>query len=513
MEKLPDNLIGNRRLARNVGWSLLGAGAPLIVAVIAIPKLLEGLGKPLFGVLTLAWMVVGYFSLFDLGLGRALTKLVAERLGLGRRDEVPALIRTALLLMAGLGVVGGLVVAVLSPWLVGSVLKIPVGLQAETLSSFYLLAFSVPIVIGTTGLRGILEAHQRFGLVNAVRIPLGIMTFLGPLAVLPFSHSLVPVVAILVCTRALSWLVYAALCLHVEPELRKPAGVQPDLIRPLVTFGGWMTVTNLVGPLMVYLDRFLIGAMVSMTFVAYYTTPYEVVTKLRIIPAALMRVLFPAFAMALGQDRILAERLFNRAVKYLFLLLFPMVLVIVTLADDGLGLWLGAEFATSSGQVLQWLAVGVFINSHAQLPFGFVQSAGHPEWTAKLHLVELPFYLLLLWWLLNIYGIVGAAIAWVARAAFDAVVLFAFARRLFCDTSRPGWRWPIVVGMSLLAMVVGAMLSGLVLKCVFLLSVLLVFGGLSWFYLLSANERVKLGNGLFTLFEKDEARKCRNDGK
>ena len=35
-----------------------------------------------FGVLSLVWMFIGYFSLFDLGLGRATTKLVAEKIDL-----------------------------------------------------------------------------------------------------------------------------------------------------------------------------------------------------------------------------------------------------------------------------------------------------------------------------------------------------------------------------------------------------------------------------------------------
>ena len=36
---------------------------------------------------------------------------------------------------------------------------------------------------------------------------------------------------------------------------------------------------------MVYLDRFVIGAVISVTAVAYYATPYEIVTKIGIIPA------------------------------------------------------------------------------------------------------------------------------------------------------------------------------------------------------------------------------------
>jgi len=483
------NLTGGRRLARNVLWNLLGTGAPLLVAIVAIPMLIDGLGTARFGVLTLAWMVVGYFSLFDLGLGRALTKLVAEKLGKRQSGETPALIWTAMSLMAVLGVLGAIVVAALSPWLVGGVLKIPPALQPETLTAFYLLAVSIPIVISTTGLRGILEAYQRFGLVNAVRVPLGIFTFLGPVAVLPFSNSLVPVVAVLVIARLVSWCAYAVLCLHVEPALRHSVSVHRALVRPLLNFGGWMTVTNIVGPLMVYMDRFLIGAVVSMTAVAYYATPYEVVTKLWIIPGALMGVMFPAFAAALVQDRARASRLFDRAVNYIFLSLFPVILIMVTFAHEGLTLWLGSEFASNSSLVLQLLAIGVFINSLAHVPLGLVQGAGRPDITAKLHLIELPFYLLILWSLLGAYGITGAAIAWVLRVAVDTLLLFVIAHRLVSVAS-PFTRRPVLIAaMAFFVLAVGALIPGFAMKGGFLLLALLSFAVIAWFVILGTDEK------------------------
>jgi len=499
---MPDkqvNLTGGHRLARNVFLNLLGTGAPLLVALVAIPILVEGLGTARFGILTLAWMVVGYFSLFDLGLGRALTKLVAEKLGKGQDNEISPLIWTAMLMMSVLGVLGTVVVAALSPWLVGGVLKIQKELQPETLTSFYLLAVSIPIVIGTTGLRGILEAHQRFGLVNAVRIPLGIFTFLGPVVVLPFSTSLVPVVAVLVIARLVSWCAYAALCLYVEPALRHSASMHRAMVRPLINFGGWMTVTNIVSPLMVYLDRFLIGAMVSMTAVAYYATPYEIVTKLWIIPGALMGVLFPAFATALVQNQAHAARLFDRAVNYIFLSLFPVVLIIVTLAYEGLSLWLGREFADNSTLVMQLLAIGVFINSFAHVPLGMVQGAGRPDLTAKLHLIELPFYLLLLWWLLSTHGIVGAAIAWVVRVAVDTLFLFVMVQRLLPLASPFSLRLVRMVVMALFMLALGAMMHGLAIKGLFLLLILLIFAAVAWLVILTAGERNMIRSRLKTI--------------
>src|SRR5437879_8952834 len=137
---------GGPRLARNSIFNLIGQGIPLLAALLAIPLLIQGLGTDRFGVLTLAWVVIGYCSLFDLGLGRALTQVVAEKLSEGQGTHAPPLMWTALALMFVLGLVGTLVVSLIAPWLVHSVLKIPGPLQVETLCSFYLLAAAIPIV-------------------------------------------------------------------------------------------------------------------------------------------------------------------------------------------------------------------------------------------------------------------------------------------------------------------------------------------------------------------------------
>ena len=120
----PAALTSGRLLARNAVWNLVTQCVPMAVAIVTIPVLIAGIGTDRFGVLTLAWIILGYFSLFDLGLGRALTKLVAEKLGLGRSSGIPPLVGTALGLMMALGLVGALFVGLISPWLVRDVLRI-----------------------------------------------------------------------------------------------------------------------------------------------------------------------------------------------------------------------------------------------------------------------------------------------------------------------------------------------------------------------------------------------------
>ncbi|MBI5592228.1 MAG: polysaccharide biosynthesis C-terminal domain-containing protein, partial [Deltaproteobacteria bacterium] len=213
-------------------------------------------------------------------------------------------------------------------------------------------------------------------------------------------------------------------------------GFRKDIFLPLMRFGSWMTISNMIGPMMIYLDRFWISATISVAAVAYYTTPFEVVTRLLIIPSAVAGVLYPAFSMNLTLDRDHARALFGKGIRYVFAAVFPIVTLIVLFAGKGLRWWLNAEFAQNSTHVLQWLSVGVLFNSLAQIPFVLLQGAGRPDITAKIHLIELPCYLLALWLLIPGMGINGAAMAWCARSLMDAGLLFGMAYRYVWNDSR-----------------------------------------------------------------------------
>src|SRR5215472_17352890 len=195
------HLTSGRLLARNTIWNMLGQLLPMAVGVVAVPPLVRGLGVPRFGILSLAWIIIGYFSLFDLGIGRALTKLVADKLGSNQAGSIPPLVWTSLLLLLLLGGAGSAIALAASPWLIHHALNIPPELQAEALRSFYWLSLSIPLVTVTAGLRGVLEAQQRFRALTLIRMPMSVFSFVGPLLVLPFSRSLVPMNLVLIGGR------------------------------------------------------------------------------------------------------------------------------------------------------------------------------------------------------------------------------------------------------------------------------------------------------------------------
>jgi O-antigen/teichoic acid export membrane protein len=494
----PSKLTNGSLLTRNTVWNLVGQVTPMAVGLIAIPHLVHALGTDRFGVLTIAWMVVGYFSFFDLGLGRAMTNLVAQKLATKRDHELPAIIWTANLLMGAMGILGAIVLVFLSPLLVQNLLKTPPALQVETTRAFYLLSLSVPFVISTAGFRGVLEARQKFGIINVVRIPMGIATFAAPLLVLPWSKDLTAVVGILVVMRILFWSVYTFLVLRDIPILLRRIVIDMHLLPMLFSFGAWMTVSNVVSPIMAYLDRFLVGTMLSLTAVAYYATPFEIATKMSILPMAIVGVLFPAFSTALVVDHKHAGKLFQRAVKYVVLALLPLTLLIVLFAQNFLSIWLGSNFASHSTHVLQILAIGVFVNGMAALPFALVQGAGRADITGKLHLFELPFYLVTVWTLTRYFGIEGTALAWTIRVITDAILLFWATGRFVDIIVRLR---SILVAMAAVAAMLALTMIDMSLPVKILVAVvsLLSFAAATWFAMLAADERIFILNLRFFL--------------
>lgn len=424
-------------LTRNSIYNLLGQGLPMLVGLITIPRLVHALGVDRFGILTLTWAVMGYFSLFDLGLGRALTQLVAERSGAGNDKELPDIIRTALIMMLGLGLVGGVCLGGASPLVVGRVLKMAPALHSEVLYAFGLMAFSVPAVTLLAGLRGLLEARQHFLEINLLRLAMGVFTFLGPWLVSFRTTHLFWVVLSLEVMRYAALGAYYWMCRRVVPEMTMPAAFQSSHWKVLLRFGGWMTVSNIISPLMVNMDRLFIGAFVSVGAIAYYATPFDMVTKVLAVSGAIVSVLFPLFGTLHRSDPAEAVRLYHKGLWTILIILGPTLLAIGTGAHWILSHWLGPDFARQGAGVMQVLCFGVMINALASVPFAFIQGIARPDLTAKFHLAEGPLYLAILWALGTHFGILGVAWAWTVRVTIDLILLTLTARHyqesVICD--------------------------------------------------------------------------------
>jgi len=447
---LKDNIETTRvaNFTRNVLWGLFGQAAPMIIAVFSIPYLIQKLGTERFGVLTILWVFVGYFSIFDLGLGRAVTQAVAHKLGEQKFHEVRDIVKTAALLMFGVGLIGTLIIAALAPLLTFQILHIPENLISETRNSLFVVAIATPLIVTNSGWSGLLEALQRFDLANFIKAFLGFWTYLSPVIVVQYTVRLEAVLLTLVSARILAFLMLFIASLKAMKDLPGPARFKKELIKPLTRYGGWLTITNIVSPLMTQLDRFFIGAILTVAAVAYYTVPLEVMSKILIIQTAVTGALLPALTRAHSLSEAHIRKLFEAAMKAIFLLVFPVVVFIFIFAPELLRLWVGEQFVIESTPTVRWLCAAIMINSLSAPSVAFLWARGRTDITAKIHLLELPLYLGAVYFFVSKMGLVGAAIAWTLRHVMDnSLLTYNTSRFMKLDPLRPSVLLPVVLAL------------------------------------------------------------------
>lgn len=423
-------------IGRNTAWNAAAQLAPVVSAAIALPFLARGLGEERLGVLLLVWTIVSLASVLDLGVGRALTQMIAVRRGSGTISELNSIVRAGVGLSGLLGLSVGALVLATSSWLTSSMPDMTSWIS-EARASLLLVGLSLPFLLLSNSLRATLDGLEQFELSARVRIPIGILTFILPVALLPFTKRVDLAVATLLTVRCAGSLVLGVVVTRLLSAF--PTNSQNTLqpLKELLRLGGWVSVSNLASIILVYADRFLIVSIVSVAAVAHYTTASEIVTRLLLVPIAVAAVWFPALARTQQRAEDEQRRHLNeRGVRFVTIVTLPILILLVAMADPILRLWAGSEIADPGAPVLQWLSMGVFMNALAQIPFATLHARARPDAPALLHLIELPLYLALLWWALPSFGLVGAAIAWTARAGFDFLGLLILTARLESNFSK-----------------------------------------------------------------------------
>jgi O-antigen/teichoic acid export membrane protein len=413
-------------IRRNTAYNLLGALVPLAVSLVTIPIYLGLIGEARYGVLAIAWLLLGYFGLFDLGLGRATAQRIAALRDASAAERAETF-WTALAMNLGLGVIGALVLWPVASYFFGHVFKIDETLRAELLAAVPWLMLAVPMATVSGVLTGALQGRERFLELNLISV-LGTVVFqLLPLAVAAAGHidlgTLLPAALL---ARVLTLLLLAWRC-RAEVTQCQPVRLVPTQAANLLRFGGWVTVTAIVGPMMVILDRFIIGATAGAKAVTYYTVPFNLAERTTLLSGALTSALFPRFAALRREEE---KQLAHEGLLALVVVMTPLTVAGMLLIEPFLAWWISSELAGHSSLVGQILLLGWWVNSFARIPFAQLQARGRPDIVAKCHLAELLPYLALLYLGLHFAGLAGAALAFSLRVTVDYLLLAGFAGTL-----------------------------------------------------------------------------------
>ena len=399
-------------IRKNSLWNLIGLAAPSVVGLLTIPVLLRGLGNELFGLLTLIWVLVGYFSLFDLGLGRAYTQF-------GSSSDLSKLvnkkiIRTGFIFSLSLGLFGGVLVFLMRDVVVSEIFNVSKLHFNEAKNSLAIVALAIPLTVVTSVFRGMLEGFEDFKSVNILRLFFGILNFIVPMIVVLITPSLEYVVTSLIILRAVvTYLHYKLLLNHINlVDIYKMKSNFSDGMR-LVKFGSWISVTNVIGPIMVNADRFILSHLVGASLIVFYTIPADMLMRVLVLPEAISSVLFAKFSKIIKTDKTYSLFLCKKSFLIYIILMIFICSPILLFGTEIIVFWLGSSYGETSGTILKILALGLFFNAITNVPYVYIQASGNSKITATFHIIELIIYVPLLVYLVKLYGVYGAAWSWV----------------------------------------------------------------------------------------------------
>ncbi|HEY7897309.1 MAG TPA: flippase [Gemmatimonadaceae bacterium] len=418
------------RVGRNSLLNLAGLAVPLAVAVVVLPTLTHALGPARFGLLGVSWAFLEYLTLFDVGLGRATVRYVADSIARGTRDE-SQITAVSLSVQLIIGSCAAVVLIVFAPTLAQHVFRVDPGLVQEASSLFVVVALNLPVVLALTTYRGVLEGAQQFTLSNSIKIPASAGSIIIPAVLARMGHSLPNMLLWVLVWRILATVVTLVAIQRVIPGFKLEPPRDWRRLRSLISFGGWVAVSGVISPMLIYFDRFALGARSGLAAVGYYTAPYEGITRMLMIPNSLIGALFPlltGLGVVAASSRI--DRLFASSMRALVLMMSVPAAIALFFAPVILRLWMGPEYAAQGEMALRILSVGVLINAVAHIPYTFLEAAGRPDVPAKFHMIELVIHVPIAWYLVGAYGITGAAIAWTVRVTLDTTFLLIAASRI-----------------------------------------------------------------------------------
>jgi O-antigen/teichoic acid export membrane protein len=410
-------------VAKHTAYNLLGSLVPILVSLVTVPLYLHVIGLERFGILSICWLLLGYFGLFDLGLGRAVSQRIAAlaEAGAEARSKV---FWTGFWISLALAAVAALILYPVVLLALGQMRFDSAAVAAEVGAAVPWLTATVPVAMLGGIFSGALTGRARFGLLNVVE---GVSTSLTVIAPLAFAWLFGPQLWILVAAalvaRLLAAILMFAACFREIP-LRGSSAPDRATIRSLLAFGAWVTVGSICGPVLAFWDRFAIGLMISAAAVSVYVIPFTLVWRLVIIPGALSRALFPRFAaLAPDGEAAGAAGLHVRSLHALATLMTPAILLSMFCARPFLDLWIGPELGAQCARVAYLLLPGLWINSFGHILYSWLHARDRPDLVSKLLLAEMLPYMAVLFGALLLFGIEGAALAWTLRVTGNTLVL------------------------------------------------------------------------------------------
>jgi O-antigen/teichoic acid export membrane protein len=409
--------LGNRLIA-NTLCNIFGQVYAVLLGLAVIPYLVHRLGAGLYGLVAVVAALGGFAGLLNLGIGRALSKYVAELYWQGEFSRINSLVRTALTVAIVAGCGGCALLFLFRGFFSEALVHGDRGAASYVGFAVLITAVGVLIALPLDPLAALPAALQRFDISNRMGVLLSTVRNAGAVAALALGFFFRGILIVHLLAGVVALVGYGYYGKKLVPGLRLRPGLNRADLKRLIGFSAPVLFAG-VGALAVHkLDRVLVAYFLPIAAVAFYVIPYALAERIGLGVGNITSVIFPSASelCSMGAEAKIQE-LYVRATKMVLLAAMPATAVLLAIPSQLLRFWVGPQYAERGALTLQLLAGGFLFNILAHVPYVMAQAIDRPWISAKYSLLNGLGNLALFLVLIPRYGIVGAGAGFLAAEA------------------------------------------------------------------------------------------------
>ena len=407
-------MVGAARIFGNTLATIVSVLIPGLMGLWSLKPLLELLGAETFTILSFFWVYTSHLGFFDFGISRNLGIELPKLPNAEKSKLVNQSVRKGI----ANSLIGVVAVAVMLFFIPIFNSKFSVISQY---SEFAILLVWVPLAVLQMIVRGVLEASENFISAAFFRAYNQSVLFLVPWVMAYFGHhNVFLMVVVITVARVLSLIpAFYWLTRQYSLELIKKIEEQQVVIH---RNNQWITLSNVSGVVNGSLDRFVLLNLLGAHAIGAYVFAQDFGIRILVLSSSFALVLFPYFSRNQSklQNHIWVKR--------------GSLLILLSHIGLGLILYFGQthlKYGFNNVSLAQdiidffWIfLLGITANGTGHIILSALHSHRELKRPALWHVISAVLYIPLFYWVVQGFGLTGAAVLWSIRSVIDTVVLY-----------------------------------------------------------------------------------------
>ncbi|UCD18522.1 MAG: polysaccharide biosynthesis protein [Candidatus Zixiibacteriota bacterium] len=329
---------------KNILTSWTGMVIGVAITFFFTPYLISMLGKDQYGIWTLAFSIIAYMGLADMGMKQAIVRYISKFYAVKDWVQLNQVFSSSVRIYAVIAVILAIATLIIVFGLL-DLFKIPAEYMRITRIAFLVLGFNHAIGYALLPFTA-LGAYHRFDITTCFNVGARIAQTLAIVVMLELGYGLVAMAVMVAAMTLLSKLSINYIRMKKYPENRFSfAAINREKTRMLLGYG-WFSFLIVATWIVIFqTDNIVIGAFLSMKAVAVYSIAAAIVTQLRSSINIISVPLVPAIShFEAEKDFARIMTIYRKSTRYLYFISTYLCISILFYGGPFIQLWVGPDF-------------------------------------------------------------------------------------------------------------------------------------------------------------------------